>query len=67
MIHGSYPNTSTDRFRRAFICHYIAHSSVECSHYYFPLCNFAGEIVERGKSTSGGPCGSAQSSVKGPH
>ncbi|MBA3709242.1 MAG: phytanoyl-CoA dioxygenase family protein [Planctomycetes bacterium] len=22
-IHGSYPNTTTDRFRRAYICHYI--------------------------------------------
>ncbi|MCX5661387.1 MAG: phytanoyl-CoA dioxygenase family protein [Planctomycetota bacterium] len=22
-IHGSYPNTTTDRFRRSFICHYI--------------------------------------------
>lgn len=23
IIHGSYPNTTTDRFRRSFICHFI--------------------------------------------
>jgi ectoine hydroxylase-related dioxygenase (phytanoyl-CoA dioxygenase family) len=27
-IHGSYPNTTTDRWRRSFICHYVADYSV---------------------------------------
>lgn len=27
-IHGSYPNTTTDRWRRSFICHYVAEYSV---------------------------------------
>jgi phytanoyl-CoA hydroxylase len=22
-IHGSYPNTTADRFRRGFICHFV--------------------------------------------
>ena len=26
-IHGSMPNRTTDRFRRAFICHYVGETS----------------------------------------
>lgn len=28
LVHGSYPNTTTDRFRRSFICHFIGASAV---------------------------------------
>ena len=56
VIHGSHPNTSQDRFRRAFICHYMPASSNEISHWY-QLWDFAGNPVERNASEWGGPCG----------
>ena len=31
VIHGSYPNTPPQRFRRAFICHYVPQSLTEMS------------------------------------
>lgn len=64
LIHGSYPNRSRDRFRRAFICHYIGVSANELSHYYFPLHDMQGRVVERKATTDGGPCGSE---ARGPH
>jgi len=36
LIHGSPPNTSRDRFRMSFICHYIATSSTGYNHGYDP-------------------------------
>ena len=58
VIHGSYPNTSKDRFRCAFICHYLPRCSQEVSRGYRPLYNFTGEIIEDiGDATGGGPCG----------
>ena len=58
VIHGSYPNTSKDRFRCAFICHYLPRRSQEVSRGYRPLYNFTGEIIEDiGDATGGGPCG----------
>ena len=64
VIHGSYPNNSPDRFRRAFICHYVGESAVEMSHWYFPLYGMEGDVVDRNASEDGGPCGVE---VKGPH
>jgi len=58
LIHGSYPNRSTDRFRRTFICHYLPTSSTELSKYYRPILRFDGEIAAHvGEATGGGPCG----------
>jgi len=57
VIHGSYPNTSTNRFRRAFIGHYIPESSVEMSHWYNPLVDFDGEEFSIAGATGGGACG----------
>jgi phytanoyl-CoA hydroxylase len=64
LIHGSAPNTSRDLFRRSFICHYLPASAKELSHYYFPLHDMAGSVVERDATTDGGPCGTE---AKGPH
>jgi ectoine hydroxylase-related dioxygenase (phytanoyl-CoA dioxygenase family) len=64
VIHGSYPNTSRDQFRRSFICHYVPTSAREMSHYYFPLHDMDRRIVERTATTDGGPCGHE---AKGPH
>ena len=66
VIHGSHPNTSHDRYRRAFICHYIPRSSVEVSHWYRPLLRFNGEEALYNDATGGGPCGTVEA-VAGPH
>lgn len=47
MIHGSTANTSTHRFRRAFICHYVGNSMAGMNGAYYPLYRFDGEIIER--------------------
>ena len=60
VIHGSYPNTSKDRFRRAFICHYVGESTTEMSGGYYPLHTFDGQTLERAKSEGGGFCGTEE-------
>jgi len=66
VIHGSYPNKSADRFRRAFICHYAPESCEEASEFY-RLYRFDGSEAQRHVATGGGPCGEVQATVKGPH
>ncbi|MBC8141632.1 MAG: phytanoyl-CoA dioxygenase family protein [Armatimonadetes bacterium] len=56
VIHGSYPNTSIDRFRRAFICHYLPANSIEIQPSY-PTMAFTGERIKFGAATGGGACG----------
>lgn len=60
VIHGSYPNISKERFRRAFICHYVGESTTEMSESYYPLHTFAGETLERAKTSGGGVCGTEE-------
>ena len=60
VIHGSYPNTSSTRFRRAFICHYVGASTTEMSAGYYPLHAFDGETVLRAASQGGGVCGTEE-------
>jgi len=57
VIHGSFPNESKDRFRRAFICHYVPATSAETAHWYRPLLTFDGQEVQIPEATGGGPCG----------
>lgn len=58
LVHGSYPNRSADRFRRALICHYIPASCREAAGFYHPLLRFDGRAVDHiGTSAGGGPCG----------
>src|SRR5579863_7183206 len=54
MIHGSEPNRSKDRFRRAFICHYVPRSTVRISKFYLPLLAPDGEEVMLEPNTGGG-------------
>ena len=42
-IHGSTPNSSQDRFRRAFICHYVPATTTAMNGGYLPLLRFNGE------------------------
>lgn len=65
VIHGSYENTSKDRFRRAFIGHYVPLRSVEVSEWYRPLYTFDGREVAMNNATGGGPCGGEE--AKAPH
>ncbi len=59
-IHGSGPNTSRDRFRRSFICHYLPKSTSEMSHYY-SVYDFDGNQMTHVKpNPDGGPCGTLQ-------
>jgi hypothetical protein len=57
LIHGSYPNTSKDRFRRALIGHYIVGDAEKVAHYYHPVLRMDGSVVELDVSEGGGPCG----------
>jgi len=57
LIHGSYPNTSRERFRRAFICHYVGMATTEMNSGYYPLHTFDGQTLERGHAEGGGVCG----------
>jgi hypothetical protein len=57
LIHGSLPNTSESRFRRALIGHYIAGEAEQVGKYYHPALRMDGSPVELGVSEGGGPCG----------
>ena len=67
VIHGSYPNTSPDRFRRALIFHYVPRFSQELAHWYRSPTTFDGQVVSIAEATGGGPCGVAQPMATGPH
>ena len=57
VIHGSYPNTTTDRFRRALIGHYIEGQAEKVGEFYGPALRMDGSVVELGASQGGGACG----------
>jgi phytanoyl-CoA hydroxylase len=60
MIHGSYANRTTDRFRRCFIGHYVGRSTEALAKFYHPLLTMEGEEVGVGAATGGGPCGAPE-------
>ena len=57
LVHGSYPNTSPDRFRRALIGHYIVGDAEKVGEYYHPALRMNGSIVKLGSNKGVGPCG----------
>lgn len=66
-IHGSGPNTSKDRFRRSFICHYLPQSTAEMSRAY-AVFDFDGNRLSHIKhNEEGGPCGELHALPKAPH
>jgi phytanoyl-CoA hydroxylase len=67
VIHGSYPNRSKLRFRRAFIFHYVPRGTVELSHWYSTPFRFNGELLSIPAASGGGPCGTAEDGQRGPH
>lgn len=65
VIHGSYPNRSTTRFRRSFICHYAGESLIKVGHHFSPLFSRDGHIIEKKINYDSGPCGGED--FAGPH
>ena len=57
VIHGSYPNASETRFRRALIAHYVVGDAEKVAEFYHPLLDFSGNEIEMLTSKAGGPCG----------
>lgn len=57
LIHGSYPNTSKDRFRRSLIGHYVAGEAEQVGQFYHPLIRFDGTEAALRPSPGSGPCG----------
>lgn len=57
VIHGSGPNVSGSRFRRALIGHYVMGDCTSVAHFYHPVYNMNGTPVEFGVNEGGGVCG----------
>lgn len=57
LIHGSFPNTSKDRFRRSLIGHYIVGDAQKVAEFYHPALRMDGTTVELDVSERGGECG----------
>ncbi|GLV55234.1 protein involved in biosynthesis of mitomycin antibiotics/polyketide fumonisin [Dictyobacter sp. S3.2.2.5] len=65
LVHGSYPNTSSDRFRRALIGHYISGEAETVTKYMKPIYRMDGTTLDLNYSSEGGPCGVWVESDKG--
>ncbi|MFI6830374.1 phytanoyl-CoA dioxygenase family protein [Kribbella sp. NPDC050241] len=57
VVHGSRPNSSADRFRRALIFHYIPEESREIAAFYNPLVRPDRRTAVLPEAIGGGPCG----------
>ncbi len=57
LVHGSYPNTSPDRFRRALIGHYIEGRAEQVAEFYQPALRMDGTVLTLETSAGGGACG----------
>jgi ectoine hydroxylase-related dioxygenase (phytanoyl-CoA dioxygenase family) len=57
LVHGSLPNTSADRFRRALIGHYIEGAARQVAEYYHPALRMDGTPLRLEVSDGGGACG----------
>ena len=57
VLHGSFPNTSQDRFRRSLIGHYIVAEAEKVGQFYHPILRFDGSEVQLGVNEGGEPCG----------
>jgi phytanoyl-CoA hydroxylase len=57
LIHGSFPNSSQDRFRRSLIGHYIMGDAEKVSKYYHPALRMDGSEVTLDTADGGSECG----------
>jgi ectoine hydroxylase-related dioxygenase (phytanoyl-CoA dioxygenase family) len=57
IVHGSFPNTTSDRFRRSLVAHYIEGDSEKVSRAYQPAYRMDGTPLELPHSQGGSVCG----------
>lgn len=57
LVHGSFPNTTSDRFRRSLIGHYIEGDVEQVGAWYHPALRFDGSQADLGTSAGSIPCG----------
>jgi len=57
LVHGSYPNTSKNRFRRSLIGHYIQGDAEQVGRWYHPALRMDGSVVELEDSPGATQCG----------
>ena len=57
VVHGSFPNTTTNRFRRSLIGHYIVGEAQKVAEFYHPVLHMDGTLVTLDVSEGGGSCG----------
>jgi phytanoyl-CoA hydroxylase len=57
LVHGSFPNTSDTRFRRALIGHYIQGDANAVYKWYHPVVRMDGTVLEFAQSPDGSECG----------
>lgn len=57
LVHGSAPNTTSDRFRRSLIGHYVHADVRQVADYFHPPLAMDGTPLRLDTSPDGGPCG----------
>ncbi|MDF2439699.1 MAG: phytanoyl-CoA hydroxylase, partial [Abditibacteriota bacterium] len=57
LVHGSFPNTSQERFRRSLIGHYVEGGTTELTRFDQPVLLMNGQEMSVGSSEAGAPCG----------
>jgi len=57
LVHGSAPNVTPDRFRRALIGHYITGDARQVAEYYHPALRMDGTELPLDVAEGGGACG----------
>jgi ectoine hydroxylase-related dioxygenase (phytanoyl-CoA dioxygenase family) len=66
LVHGSAPNVTADRFRRALIGHYIEGDAEQVAEYYHPALRMDGSPLELRVAEGGGSCGEWVTTEDGP-
>lgn len=58
LVHGSAPNVTPDRFRRALIAHYVQGDAQALARWYHPVINVRdGSVIPLEMTDKGGRCG----------
>jgi phytanoyl-CoA hydroxylase len=57
IVHGSFPNTSRDRFRRSLIAHYVQGDAEQIGQWYNPVLRMDGTVYRLEDSPGATKCG----------
>jgi ectoine hydroxylase-related dioxygenase (phytanoyl-CoA dioxygenase family) len=57
LVHGSFPNTTADRFRRSLIGHYVEGNAEQVSSFYSDALRMDGTPIHIEGGSDGGACG----------